>query len=254
MSFPVVAALCLLACLVQEGTSTPFVHRSLVPLGTSEDAPRNDAGPVDSCAQHLSSSVCVLDYQVPLSLANIAATVEKQIDDLSSDEALYRSEECMSAARAIMCAQRFPRCELNEDGEAQVLLTSLNCEQMVRENCDQSVANVLLSRSFCDLQNWTTPAAGCKSLSEHEVDVAGSAQLQNCRQDMGRKVTRWMYELMLYYDTRFGMMAEDIQGLSMICVDKLANFTCQLLGQCSEDGSRLEILNTYESCEDFINW
>ena len=250
-------ALGLLTCLVQDGASKPFVERSLVPLGSSssEGTPSgNDAGPVDSCVQPQSSSVCMLDYEVPQSLAIISAAIELEIEDISADEALYRSDECAATARAIMCAQRFPRCEKQGDREVQVLLTSLNCEEMVRESCSTDVANVLVNRDFCDLQNSSLTAAECKSLTEHENTSMQEDRLQHCTQDMQRKVTGWMYELMRYYDTRFGLIAEEIDGLSKVCFEQQANFTCQLLGQCSEDGQRVEILNTYESCEKFINW
>ena len=248
-------ALGLLTCLVQDGASKPFVERSLVPLGSSSSEgtpPGNDAGPVDSCVQPQSSSVCTLDYEMPQSLAVISAAIELEIEEISADEGLYRSGECAATARAIMCAQRFPRCEKQGDGEVQVLLTSLNCEEMVRENCGTDVANVLLDRDdFCDLHNSSLVAAECKSLTEHENATVQEDRLQYCTQDMQRKVTGWMYELMRYYDTRFGMIAEEIDK---VCYEQQANFTCQLLGQCSEDGQRVEILNTYESCEKFINW
>lgn len=244
----VCALVLLVVCLVQDGVSTPFVQRSLIPVGSS---PSEDEGP---CTQLQSSSLCMIDYPVPKSLAEIAETIEMEIQERSDDPALFRTEECMATAREIMCAQRFPRCE-ERDGDVRVFLTSLNCEERVRGDCSDVVATALFNRDFCDLQNSTHEATECKSLEEHETDVESDDRLQYCRQDMQRQVTGWMYELMRYYDTRFGRIAEGLSsGFANICLERQANFTCQLLGQCSEDGKEVESLNTYESCENFINW
>ena len=251
-----VSALGFLTCVVGEAVSSPFLQRSLSPLGTdSERSTDRDGGAVDSCRLPAAElSVCGIDYLVPASLAEMAPAIEKEIEGLLADQALYRSEECKEAAQEVMCAQRFPECRERADGETEVQLTSLDCEQRLGERCSFSVLQVLLQRGFCALANATRPASGCRSLADMEAELT-EPHLQHCRQDMQREVTPWMYDLLLFHDKRFGVFAEELQrAASETCYQRQAQFTCQLLGRCSEDGERVEILNTFESCEDFITW
>ena len=248
----VAAALLLLA---GQSACTPFVRRSLSPVGTSSERTEGggDGGLVGACVQLESSAECLVDYPIPQSLAEIAPAIEKEISGQLIDQALYRSDDCTEAAREIMCAQRFPQC-VQEEGEVQ--FSSLDCEQRLRAVCDPAVVNVLLgTRNFCDLPNVTRPVGDCQSLEELEGEEEAGQGLQHCRQNMQRMVTPWMYDLMLYYDRRFTLIVEDLRSVAPeVCIERQAEFMCQLLGQCSEDGERIEILNTFEACEEFVTW
>lgn len=238
--------------MVEYVVSTPLLSRSLTPLGSNtEERMENEAVAIDSCVQPPTSTLNVcnnLNYLIPESLAKISSAIEMEIGALADDQALYRSDGCMAVATEIMCAQRFPECREKEDGEIEVLLTSLDCQRILEENCDMAVSGVLLGdRNFCDLQNSSQPADDCKKIGERESEA--DTQMQYCGLDSQREVTSWMYELIRYYDTRLARIAS-----SSSCFQQQANFTCQLLGQCSADGQRLEIVNTYEACESFINW
>ena len=247
--------LLLLFCLLHDSQSTPFVRRSHDPVSNiSEERPSIDAGAIDSCIPIQSSTTCGLNYSVPESLAIIAAAIEMDIDLIDNNPALFRNDQCMDAAKEIACAQRFPRCEVQENGDVQVHLTSLNCQELLRSaKCTNSTVDKLLGSGFCELQNSTQEAAGCKSIEEHAAE--SERELQHCTQDLQRQVTPWMYQLMLYYDAKFEVITDTVLAdYGETCFQHMANFTCQQVGQCSEDGQRVEFINTYEICENFINW
>lgn len=234
--------------------STPFVRRSLNPVGNGADGLNNDAGPIDSCVLLQESPVCGVNYSVPASIARIAAAIELNIAGETNSRSTYRDEECMDAAREVACALRFPRCEVQEGGDLNVRLSSDNCEEQLRASCHSSTVPVLLGQGFCSLRSSVRETAQCRSTAEYAEDaLADSRVLQYCTQD--RQMTPWMYELLLYYDARIGGIADNLrEQFAETCYQRQANFTCQLLGQCSEDGLRVDILNTREMCEDFINW
>lgn len=236
--------------LQRSSLSTPFIRRSLTPVGNGVDGLSNDAGPIDSCMRPEESPVCGVDYSVPTSLAAIAPAIELNIAGISNSISLYRTETCMAAAREVACAQRFPRCDIQEDGEVLVRLSSDGCEDKLRASCHEATVKVLLEDGYCSLRNATRETAECKSTAEF---AAESPQLQYCTQEL--QVTPWMYELLLYYDTLFGGIAEELERqFTQTCFQRQANFTCQLLGECSENGQRVVIINTRQMCETFIDW
>ena len=234
--------------------STPFVRRSLNPVGNGADGVNNDAGPIDSCVLLQESTVCGVNYSVPASLAKIAAAIELNIAGVTDSRSVFNTDECIAAAREVACAQRFPRCEVQEGGDVMVHLSSEDCEDRLRASCHQATVNVLLDNEYCSLRSSVRETAGCRSTAEFAADaLAGSRELQYCTED--RQMTPWMYELLLYYDALFGGIADDLRRqFAETCYQRQANFTCQLLGQCSEDGQRVDVINTRQMCEDFINW
>ena len=245
-------------CLLRGSTSIPFVERSLDPVGNGVDEGEqrrsSDAGLVDSCVFLQESPTCGVDYSVPGGLALIAAAIEKDISEFTNGSSRYRTRGCMDAAKEVACAQRFPRCEVDEDGDVVVHLTSEGCEERLRQSCTDAIVTALLDDGHCALQTSTREAAGCRSTAEHAAEAeTGSRVLQYCTQDL--QVTPWMYELLLYYDAVFGAIAEGLEAqYDATCFHRQANFTCQMLGQCTEDGQRVELINTYETCESFITW
>lgn len=246
----------LLYCAIHEATSTSLgLRRDFQSVGThSEEELTSDAGPVDSCVVP-TAPVCGIDYLVPKSVALMAAAIEKDIEATYGYTFYLRyGSSCRDTAEAIVCAQRFPRCEVQGD-TVQVALTSLDCENMLVENCGSVIAGKLTS--LCALQNSTQNATGCKPLAEHVADApVNDYELQNCTENQQWQMTAWMFELLKYHDSILAETLPDLKKVFPNCVKHQLNFTCQLVGRCSlhEDGERVELINTYEICQNFINW
>lgn len=251
-------AICtLLLCLMRSTTSSPFVERNFLPIGTDADDEglSSDAGPVDSC-EVPNAPICGVLYSVPGSVARIAAAIELDIEGTFGEafDILY-SPGCTETAKRITCAQRFPRCEVLGNDSVQVTLTSLLCEDMLIESCGNMDAEALIAQGHCALQNSTQNAARCRSIAEHAAEASPEErELQHCTQNQQWQVTAWMYEQVKYYDALFAGRVEDVRTFYPSCVNHWSNFTCHLVGKCSEDGQRVELINTYEICERFINW
>lgn len=231
-------------------TATPLrSRRDFQSVDThSEEDLTSDAGPVDSCVVP-TAPVCGINYLVPESVALIAGAIEKDIEATYGYgfELLYGSN-CRDTAEAIVCAQRFPRCEVQGD-TVQVALTSLDCEKMLAEDCGAGKLTYL-----CAVQNSTQNATGCKPLAEHIADApVGDYELQNCTENQQWQMTAWMFELLKYYDSILAETLPELKKVFPTCVKHQLNFTCQLVGRCSE-GERVELINTYEICQNFINW
>lgn len=246
----------LLFYAMRDATASPLrIRRDFQPISPhSEEELTSDAGPVGSCVLP-TAPVCGINYLVPESVAVIAPAIEKDIAaSFDDDFELRYGPSCREAAETIVCAQRFPRCEVEEDS-VQVTLTSLDCENMLVENCGNDAGKFT---HLCALQNSTQNATECKSLAEHVAGApVGDYELQNCTENQQWRMTAWMFEQLKYYDS---ILAEktlpEIKTLFPNCVKHQLNFTCQLVGRCSEheDGERVELINTYEICQNFINW
>ena len=251
-------AICtLFFCVFRDTRSTPFVQRNLQPVEEAvESTNAYDAGPLDSCVVP-DAPLCGVDYLVPESVARIAAAIEEDITALfdSPSSRLLYGDDCAETAKMLACVQRFPRCEILENGDVQVTLTSLSCEDSLLESCDEDSAQTLLTGGHCSLRNSSHVASECRSVAEHAAEAApGDPGLLHCTQDQQWQMTAWMYELLLYYDALFGGVAEDLVANYGSCVEHQANFTCHMVGRCSDDGQRAELINNYEICQSFISW
>ena len=264
LSLLLVSACILFSSLLHSSAASPFVLRALLPVGTGSDATGDGqasdahAGPVpvDQCVEPSSSPVCGVDYAVPASLAAMADAIEMDIEGTygGSGFELLHGTNCSRTAKRIACAQRFPRCVTREDGSTQVQLTSLRCEEMLEESCWIVDPDMMIQRGFCALQNSTQDLAGCKSVAERDAQAPADAALQHCTPSQQWQVTPWMYEQLKYYDAMYAGIERDVQALYPGCTKPFANFTCQQVGRCSEDGERVEQINTYQICQSFINW
>ena len=248
----------LLFCVMRDARSTPFIERNLQPADAAAEAEEstNDAGPLHSCVVP-DAPVCGVDYLVPGSVATIAAAIERDITALFDSPAsrLLYGDDCAQTAKMLACVQRFPRCEVLGNGDVQVELTSPSCEDTLLESCSEDTTLALVARGHCALRNSTHEATECKSVAEYAADAApGDLELLHCTQDQQWQMTAWMYELLLYYDALFDAVAEELRDLYGECAEHQSNFTCQMVGKCSDDGQRVELVNTYEICQGFINW
>ena len=198
---------------------------------------------------------CGVDYAVPSSIANIATDIEMDIDSLFNVNFANRyTPDCRDAVKRIACAQRFPRCV---EGWSKVELTSLQCEEMLRLNCNRYRGHVqeLLDEGYCSLPNSTQDIAVCKSVAEF---AGGAGELRSCLVDEEWRMTAWMYELLRFYDSLMASTSDKVRGrygsFYDQCLELQANFTCHWAGRCSADGKTVESDITYQLCQNFLTW
>ena len=207
--------------------------------------PRFDAGPVNSCEIPATNFCLGVDYRVPSSVARLAPIIEEEIR--GQYEMTREDMDCATAVRDIQCAQRFPRC--SDDGaELQVTLSSLNCNERLSV-CSSDVRSLLDEQGFCMLGG-TSRIDECRPVTEY------GHQFQSCPNSMNWRVTKWMYDVVNHTDIQ---VTEQLQGalggVDFQCRQKYAHFACQFIGRCTlEEVPRVELVNTYEQCEDVVNW
>ena len=208
---------------------------------------RFDAGPVNSC-EIPATNFCSVDYSVPTSVArSLTLVIEEEIrNHYEWDKA--NGLECAQALRDIRCAQRFPRCSADN---TQVTVSSLNCTKMISV-CPENIRTMLLGEGFCTLSS-TSVIGECKSVTEYGYEF------RQC--PMGSSdswyVTRWMHDIMVHADVqlaaRFNGTA--LSNINTECRRKYATYLCQFMGRCtSHVEPRVEVVNTYNMCEEVINW
>ena len=205
-----------------------------------------DAGPVNSC-EIPATNFCSVGYSVPTSVASLTLVIEEEIrKQYERDKG--NGLECAQGLRTIRCAQRFPRCSADS---SQVTLSSLNCTERV-SLCPENIRTMLQAEGFCTLGS-TSLMGNCKPVTEYGY------QFRHC--PMGSSdnwyVTRWMHDVMVHADVqlvaRFNGTA--LSSISTECKRKYATYFCQFMGRCtSHVEPRVEVVNTYEQCEDMINW
>lgn len=251
-------AAALLFSLVGGLGASPFFNHQLLGAGTGADSGQEisfDAGPVDSC-EVPTTCICGVDYEVPSSVAKIAAAIEMDIDGTYDNnfELLY-STTCRNATRRIVCAQRFPRCVTGQDGTKQVQLTSLQCEEELESHCSTASSDddlELLVDRTCPVEDSTQDIGECKPVTQYATEANELSWFERCTLSNGWQVTEWMYQYLKYYELTARSYFSD--GYSPDCLGRLANFTCQWIGRCSASGDRVELINTRQFCEQTINW
>ena len=206
---------------------------------------RFDAGPVNSC-EIPAANFCLVNYSVPTSVASLTLVIEEEIRNLykiDQDNGL----ECARALRDIRCAQRFPQC--SEDS-TEVTLSSLNCTEMISV-CPSNIPMMLQEEGFCTLSG-TSVIGECQPLTEYGY------QFQQClgSSDSSWYVTRWMYDFMVHTDVQLtAYFNGTLRNINPECRRRYATYFCQFMGRCtSHEEPRVEVVNTYEMCEEVINW
>ena len=207
---------------------------------------RFDAGPVNSC-EIPNTTICSVDYSVPTSVASLTPVIEEEIQNQYKVDNASSGLACAQALREIRCAQRFPRC--SEDG-TEVTLSSLNCTAMISV-CSSLIQNILQEEGFCTLGN-TSRIGECQPVTEYGY------QFRHC--PMGSSdswcVTRWMYNIMMHVDVQLvAQFSGTLGNADPECRRKYATYFCQFMGRCTSDQEpRVEVVNTYELCEEVVNW
>lgn len=223
-----------------------------------------DGGAVGSCEVPQVRGQCygTVNYPVPSSIARsaIVAIKEQRVQDLYRHQQTIlvtfnaqgqtpQLEVCLDTYKAILCRIEFPRCQQDNTGAMQVVLNQQDCSELYRvcprlfngnivvENLGRQLAN-----PHCfNYPNATLPAGGCRPISE----LIGSYVPRGCFSDRSMMVTPWMFEIMKY---------EDSISISNQCDPHLVEFQCNALGRCTEDGQRIELVNTEEQCYSIVDW
>ena len=207
---------------------------------------RFDAGPVNSC-EIPATNFCSIDYSVPTSVArSLTLVIEEEIRNQYEMDKV-NGPECAQALRDIRCAQRFPRCSADN---TQVTVSSLNCTKMISV-CPSDIQTMLQAEGFCTL-NSTSVIGECKAVAEYGY------QFRQCPMGSSNNwyVTRWMHDVMVHADVQLAAQFNGtLRNTNPECKRKYATYFCQFMGRCtSHVQPRVEVVNTYEMCEDVINW
>ena len=206
---------------------------------------RFDAGPVNSC-EIPATNFCSVDYSVPTSVARLTLVIEEEIRNIYERDRA-NGLECAQALRDIRCAQRFPRCSADN---TQVTVSSLNCTKMISV-CPRAIQMMLQAEGFCTL-NSTSVIGECKAVTEYGY------QFRHCPMGSSNNwhVTRWMHDIMVHADVQLAAQFNGTLGnADPECRRMYATYLCQFMGRCTSHlAPRVEVVNTYEMCEDVINW
>jgi len=227
-------------------SAVPLQKRTVGPGETvMQIPPRFDAGLVNSCEIPATNFCLGIDYPVPSSVARLAPIIEEEIRGQYEGGEL---SDCAAAVRSIRCAQRFPRC--SENGP-KITLTSLNCTERIMA-CSSDIRSQLEAEGFCTLGG-TSNSVECRPMTDYD-----GHNFQSCSTSADWRMTRWMYDVMVHADKQVthGLRPGGVLGsVDQQCQQKYADFVCQFNGRCtSESAPRVEIVNTYELCEEVLNW
>lgn len=203
-----------------------------------------DGGAVGSCEVPTTSYCDAVDYPVPTTIARLAAIIENGIRREVRGQG---ATDCAAAYKQVLCRMRFPRCqdpvEGTENQYSTVSLNSQDCSTLTDAGCIPALTQVCMS-----LTQGTVPATGCRPVSELLRDYTFTACDMESLQST--PVTEWMLEYMKFADrTARGVLYMDVH-----CGQNLATFMCNSIGRCTEDGNRIEIVNSYEKCNDVLDW
>lgn len=204
------------------------------------------AGSVTSCRMP-NSSYCGISYRVPDSIATLVHLIEGEIAGFIENYSVERDNACRALQKEILCAQKFPRCV---DDSVQLTSTA-NCASKVREECGSDASTVLETR-LCELEDETIRMDTCSPISDYKR----GNNFSHC-EVLGNevRVTEWMFRLISYTDS---LLEQSFNSATLLnhgsCPTRYALYSCQLLGECTEDGSKISIKSDYHSCESTVTW
>jgi len=228
-------------------SAVPLQKRTVGPRETRmQIPPRFDAGPVNSCEIPATNFCSGIDYPVPSSVARLAPIIEEEVRGQYEQYKVGNLADCGAAVQIIRCAQRFPRCSENS---SQITLTSLNCAERILA-CPSFIRLQLEAEEFCTLGGTSNITVECRPMTNYSYDF------RSCSTSADWRVTRWMYDIMVHADKQVTQGLRGALGsVDSQCQQKYADFVCRFNGRCtSEEAPRVEIVNTYELCEEVLNW
>jgi len=230
-------------------SAVPLQKRTVGPGETGmQIPPRFDAGPVDSCEIPPTNFCSGIDYPVPSSVARLAPIIEEEIRGQYEQYQGGELSKCAAAVGGIRCAQRLPRC--CENG-THTNLTSLNGTERILDECPSNTHSEVVAEGFCTLGD-TSHTVECRPMTGFGYEF------QSCSASDDWRVTSWMHDIMVHADKQVthGLRPGGALGsVDLQCQQKYADFVCRFNGRCtSEAAPRVEIVNTYELCEEVLNW
>lgn len=247
-------------CCIAFGNANPLGDTDVVWPSQSTNA--FDGGELNSCValNVENTSFCNIDYEVP---SYVAATAEVLLSEIIgalsiiSDRA--NQADCRATLREVLCAQKFPRCIRGEVGtgiQVQIDFTQ-NCEQRLQSSCDDRTFSQIQGQYLCGFHNLTEQVrfsdTPCRSVSSYGYDL----QVCHTAIDSNTMMTPWMFEILKQKDA---VTHRQLNGIGQLvqhdqaCLRKWATYFCQSVGQCSRDGTRAELINTVEQCEELLSW
>ena len=206
-----------------------------------------DMGPVDSCEMPASDGFCGLNYAIPSSVAKIAHIIEGEIEVVVNNTVDNYDEICAAAIGDLHCGQRFPRC--SEDQQSVVFsLSKEDCLERLTSNCPTDLANAI--SHLCLSIDTTAPIGNCRPATEYSE--AENYQFAHCPVDSNMEITEWQYELLKIEDARLNGTSDYLR--TPACGQLYKKYICQYVGRCWNEGQRVQIVNTIQDCEAFVNW
>lgn len=208
-----------------------------------------DVGPIAGCQVPLTTYCTDITYEVPASIAELTEFIEFELRNIVDPEDGQRDPgagDCRDVYKQTLCRNRFPRCSTQNN---QVYFeASENCEERLRESCADRASSVI-KLGYCNSTQLNLHSGSCQRLSSY--DQAG--ELQHCNLlDRDILVSDWMYEHIRQVDLKLQQDFPLILSSQSECWERYRNFLCSAVGQCV--GSRIQLINTQETCEAVLNW
>lgn len=204
-----------------------------------------DVGPQESCQVPQTTYCTDVTYQVPASIARLTEFIEFEIRNIvepADDQSV--PQDCIIVYKETLCHKKFPRClsQLNQ----VYFETSVNCEERLRRSCPNRVDSVI-KLGYCNTTEFILHSGSCRSLSS-------SNELQHCNLlERDILVSDWMFEYIRQVDLNL-QQEYPLRLLSSQseCWQRYRNFLCSAVGRCV--GSRVQLVNTMETCEEVLTW
>lgn len=226
-----------------------------------------DGGEINSCVNVTLSeedaSVCRITYEVPSYVEAIATILISEVRGALANKDRV-AEMCLATLTEVLCTQKFPRCQKRESGDVLVeQVYTQNCDQRLRANCnDKDYNRIKRDNSFvCGFPNLTTdstqvPDTPCMPVSSYGYNLQICHTVINVDNTM---MTPWMFEHLKQKDALAHFQLQDLTSRSLLTVDptctqRWAAYFCQYVGRCNRDGTRVEVVNTLEQCEELKTW
>lgn len=215
-----------------------------------------DLGPLRCCAKPRDSDVCpdLSDY-IPCPFVEDMDKREERIrmrlaDYERNPSTVDRYENCSRDLAEVLCEQNFPTCVINPDGSHEVQLPEKDaCEQKM-ESCPPFFRAIPVLKDICSLYE---PESITYSVSNCTASAPSGISLTHCTVDW--YIPEWGYQYLKRIDLELvNMRNDELQGLNDICWKKVKDFHCKSVGRCWAQGTRLEHINSANTCNEISSW
>lgn len=241
-----------LSCLLIVGAHGASVKKRQ----TVEEEHRFDLGLLRCCARPRDSDVCpdLSDY-IPCPFVKDMGEREERIRMRLNDynrspslNPLY--ENCSRDLGEVLCEQNFPTCVINADGSHEVQFPAKDtCEEKM-ESCPISRRRTPVYKDICSLYE---PESTTYSASNCTAPATSGISLTHCTGTVAQTehwyIPEWGYQYLKQIDLQLDNMRRDeLAGISDSCWETVKDFHCRSVGRCWAQGSRLEHINSINTC------